>query len=42
MDLADYSVLPKETFKNVYEPSEDTFILIDALEKDLSLIKSLA
>lgn len=41
MDLADYSVLTKDVFNNVYEPSEDTFILVDALEKDLNLIKSL-
>lgn len=41
MELADYSILTKDVFNNVYEPSEDTFILIDALEKDLNLIKSL-
>ncbi|GBN14065.1 HemK methyltransferase family member 2 [Araneus ventricosus] len=41
MELADYSVLKKEVFDDVYEPSEDTFILIDALEKDLDLIKKL-
>lgn len=41
MELADYSILTKDTFNDVYEPSEDTFILIDALEKDLELIKKL-
>lgn len=41
MELADYSILTKDVFNNVYEPSEDTFILIDALEKDLNLIRSL-
>lgn len=41
MELADYSILTKDVFNNVYEPSEDTFILVDALEKDLNLIKSL-
>ncbi|GIY78633.1 methyltransferase N6AMT1 [Caerostris darwini] len=41
MDLADYSILKKEIFNDVYEPAEDTFILIDALEKDIDLIKKL-
>lgn len=41
MELADYSILSKDTFNDVYEPSEDTFILVDALEKDFDLIKDL-
>lgn len=41
MELADYSVLAKSTFNDVYEPAEDTFILVDALEKDLDLIKGI-
>ncbi|GFQ75412.1 methyltransferase N6AMT1 [Trichonephila clavata] len=41
MELADYSVLKKVIFDDVYEPAEDTFILIDALEKDIELIKSM-
>ncbi|KAI7686993.1 hypothetical protein SSS_03180 [Sarcoptes scabiei] len=28
-------------FENVYEPAEDTFILLDALESDLKLIENL-
>lgn len=41
MELADYSILRKEIFNDVYEPAEDTFILVDALEKDFNLIKRL-
>ncbi|KAG8187183.1 hypothetical protein JTE90_020055 [Oedothorax gibbosus] len=41
MELADYSVLKKVIFEDVYEPAEDTFILVDALEKNLSLIQQL-
>ncbi|GFU42125.1 methyltransferase N6AMT1 [Nephila pilipes] len=41
MELADYSVLKREVFNDVYEPAEDTFILIDALEKDIEFIKKL-
>lgn len=41
MELADYSILRKEIFNDVYEPAEDTFILVDALEKDLNLIERL-
>lgn len=36
----DYSHL--KHFKNVYDPSEDTFLLIDALELDLGLIRDLS
>ncbi|KAG8156259.1 hypothetical protein JTE90_003066 [Oedothorax gibbosus] len=41
MELADYSALKKDIFENVYEPAEDTFILVDALEKNLGLIQQL-
>ncbi|GFS99603.1 uncharacterized protein TNCV_1971771 [Trichonephila clavipes] len=41
MELADYSVLKRVVFDDVYEPAEDTFILIDALGKDMELIMNL-
>lgn len=28
-------------YKDVYEPSEDSFLMLDALEKDFEFIKSL-
>ena len=30
-----------EDFLNVYEPAEDSFLLLDALQNDADLIKSL-
>ena len=31
----------KEDFLNVYEPAEDSFLLLDALQNDVDLIKGL-
>ncbi|KAI9477741.1 MAG: S-adenosyl-L-methionine-dependent methyltransferase [Benjaminiella poitrasii] len=37
----DISHIKKDDFDKVYEPAEDTFLLLDALEEDVELIKSL-
>ncbi|XP_022104517.1 hemK methyltransferase family member 2-like [Acanthaster planci] len=37
----DYSHLGPTDFQDVYEPAEDTFLLLDALEKDAKLIRSI-
>lgn len=37
----DISHITTEDYKDVYEPSEDSFLFMDALEKDANLIKKL-
>lgn len=40
METPIYSHLSSKDYDNVYEPAEDTFILLDALELELSFLKS--
>ena len=35
-----YATLTSDDFDKVYEPAEDTFLLIDAIEKDIDTIKN--
>ena len=37
----DISHITREDYKDVYELSEDSFLFMDALEKDANLIKKL-
>lgn len=36
-----YKHLKTDDFNHIYEPAEDTFLLMDALEKDADVIKKL-
>lgn len=36
-----FSHITKEDFEHIYEPAEDTFLLLDALEKDIQTFQSL-
>ena len=36
-----YNHLWRKEYKGVYEPSEDTFLLLDCLEKDANYLKML-
>ena len=37
----DISHITKEDYKDVYEPSQDSFLFMDALENDVIVIKKL-
>ena len=37
----DFSHITKEDLEHIYEPAEDTFLLLDALEKDVHTLQDL-
>ena len=41
LSTPDYSHLTTKDFESVYEPLEDTFLFLDALEKDINYLNSL-
>ncbi|XP_023210855.1 hemK methyltransferase family member 2-like isoform X1 [Centruroides sculpturatus] len=41
LETPDWSNVPTWMFNHVYEPAEDTFLLLDAIEHDLDKIKNL-
>lgn len=41
LSTPDYSHLTSKDYENIYEPSEDTFLFLDALEKDIQLLNEL-
>ena len=36
-----FSHITQEDFEHIYEPAEDTFLLLDALEKDIHILQDL-
>lgn len=40
METPDFAhLIRSKAFENVYEPAEDTFLMLDALESELNIIK---
>ena len=37
----DYSHIREEDLQHIYDPAEDTFLLLDALEKEVHLLKEI-
>ena len=40
-NMPNFSHITKEDFEHIYEPAEDTFLLLDALEKDIHILQDL-